>query len=209
MDDYRSKNFIKNYTPINLDEIKLFNSVKMEDASEITKLSTPYLVSNYLYFKDFNSNKLDKEEIMFDINLSYKEMILELNKVNLEFSISEFLKRNKTQSILTKKYQKNNDDKINFLEQCIIEILDWYEETGYSFPESTSVYFARIKNGKKKNIKNKGGRPVNPNTAIQKTKLRNRFYHLNKDYKSNKALDKLEKECSEFKRSTIQTYLKK
>jgi hypothetical protein len=209
MDDYRSKNFIKNYTPINLDEIKLFNSVKMEDASEITKLSTPYLVSNYLYFKDFNSNKLDKEEIMFDINLSYKEMILELNKVNLEFSISEFLKRNKTQSILTKKYQKNNDDKINFLEQCIIEILDWYEETGYSFPESTSVYFARIKNGKKKNIKNKGGRPVNPNTAIQKTKLRNRFYHLNKDYKSNKALDKLEKEFPQFKRSTIQTYLKK
>lgn len=209
MDENLIKKFIQHHTPLNLNTIKLFNSIEIEDASEITRRITDYAVSRFLNFKHLSSNKFDKEEIILDIPMSDESMLLELNKVNLEFSISEFLKRMEGQTYLSEKYQKNNDDKINYLERCITEILKWYDETGYSYPISTSDYFVRSKNVKKKKIKNQGGRPVDSDTKIQKDKLNKRYHNLMKTNNRIQSLKILNQEFPQWARSTIQTYLKK
>jgi len=62
-----------------------------------------------------------------------------------------------------------------------------------------------------KSDKNTGGRPEEPDKKVKKKQLRSDYYDLtsNKGYKKSKALDILEENYAPWKRSTIETYLKK
>ena len=116
---------------------------------------------------------------------------------------------------------KSRIDIIKFLEEkYLMSATQTFVEnnvaTSFPIPKIIKGFkLFKYKSNKKKNKgesdKNTGGRPEEPDKKVKKKQLRSDYYDLTskKGYKISKALDILEEKYAPWKRSTIETYLKK
>jgi len=184
----------------------------MKESSEMVRNMPPdnFTDSYYFDYYDFTLKDYKEEEIIFDMPFGHSQDLPIINELHLNFAIDSYISSNDESKKIKDNTRRNKiKTRLDFLVNVVDTIIDWFIDNNYPLPSCYNNYPQKTQ--QKGSTPNTGGRPIDPNVEVEKNKLRKRYYELRhvQGLEADESKDILEEEFSNWKRTSIETYLKK
>ena len=203
---------IEVYTPKHINELKLYIAIYMKESSEMVReMPTDNFTDSYYFeYYDFTLKKHKEKDIIFDMPFGNDQDLQIINELNLNFAIDSYISSNdEFKKIKDATRRSKIKTRLDFLVNVVDTIIDWFIDNDYPLPSCYNNYPKKTQQIDR--TSHTGGRPIDPNSEVKKKQLRTRYNELRhkQGLGAPAAVDELVKEFPQWKKTSIETYLKR